>query len=313
MANRYHLVAIQMQVHLEQYATPQAFEKKIHSLLSAVRKRVHRTKRVLVVFPEDVGLGLLFTPDYDSIRFCETTAQVREVLARKYQKAIEPLLQGLNTKEGGSLTRLLIRLLSPKVEAIYRETFSRAARQFGYWIVAGSAPLAGGEKVYNTTYSFNPDGELVQVQRKVHLVPLEQSGGLDLSEAAPETLGVFKTPFGTVGVLICYDAFHRELVDRVVKSGATLLAQPSFNPPLWNEAQAQEWETGLFATVQRYKGVIGINPMMVGSLFEIKPTGRSSIVAHVDLTPDKSGYLARAKTCDQEEILVYSSPVLGSG
>jgi hypothetical protein len=54
--------------------------------------------------------------------------------------------------------------------------------------------------------------------------------------------------------------------------------------------------------------MIGVNPMGVGGFFDVRAEGQSSIVAPRARTPDGSGYLARAKSKDQEEILIYPAP-----
>lgn len=295
------LVAIQMQYRLEDYRSAEAFRERVLGLMRTLRQRLSKGE-LLAVFPEDVGLGLIFTQDFERIQTSKTMVEAGLRLMERYQ---------INAfaSEGGfaGATRALLRTLSPFVERVYHETFAEAARVAKAWIVAGSAPIAQNECVYNICYAYNPKGERVLVQRKINLVPLEQESGLNLC-AAPRELPTVNTPAGKLGVLICLDGFYHELIDQHAKRGVRIIAMPSYNPLPWSKEEAQGWETGLLAGVQKHPNLIGVNPMGVGGFFDVYAEGQSSIVAQKAKTPDGSGYLARAKTKDQEEILYYPAP-----
>jgi predicted amidohydrolase len=294
------LVAVQMRIETHDYRSVEAFRERVFGVMRAIRQRVPK-EPVLVVFPEDVGLGLVFTQDYERVRTSKTMVEAGFRLMEKYRP------QPPDSEETVSFPMMVRRLLitlSPFVERVYHQVFSEAAKQFQAWVVGGSAPIAQGECVYNVCYTYNPAGERVLIQRKINLVPLEQELGLNLC-SAPRELPVVETPAGKLGVLICLDGFQHDLLAQLVRQGARLVAMPSFNPLPWTPEQAQGWEAGLWEGVQKHRGVIGINPMGVGQLFDVMAEGRSSIVAHRSETPDKSGYLCRAQTKDQEEILVW--------
>ncbi|MEN3002459.1 MAG: nitrilase-related carbon-nitrogen hydrolase [Armatimonadota bacterium] len=297
--------AIQMAYKLDDYSSREAFRKRVLALTSAVRQRVP-DKSLLVAFPEDVGLGLLFTQDFERVRTSKTIVEAGTRLMEKYRLSpFSDREQGKQPDAFATAVRKLIHLLSPFVERVYHETFAEAARTYRCWLIAGSAPLASGECVYNTCYVYNPSGERILIQRKVNLVPLEQEAGLNLCPADAEHLTPFETPAGKTGVLICYDAFFSALVDAMVKKGARVPVQPSFNPLPWTKEQCESWEAGLLAAAQRHPHLIGVNPMGVGQLFDVVAEGVSSIVAHKERTPDGTGYLARAKSHNSEEILIY--------
>lgn len=83
------------------------------------------------------------------------------------------------------------------------------------WLVGGSFPESDGGKLYNTSLSFDPSGKLVATHRKVHLFDIEIPNGIKFKES--ETLSAgnshtwFPTPFGNVGVGICYDMRFPEM------------------------------------------------------------------------------------------------------
>ncbi len=297
--------AIQMAYKLDDYSSREAFRKRVLELTSAARQRVPQ-KLLLVVFPEDVGLGLLFTQDFERVRTSKTMVEAGARLMEKYR--ISPYSDrelGRQPNAFATAVRKLLAHLSPFVERVYHETFSEAARAYHCYLVAGSAPIASGDCVFNTCYVYNPSGERILIQRKVNLVPLEQEAGLNLCPAPRDQLEPFETPAGKVGVLICYDAFFHELVDALVKRGVPIITQPSFNPLPWTREQRESWENGLLAAAQRHPQLIGVNPMGVGQLFDVSAEGVSSIVAHRERTPDGTGYLARARSHTSEEIVVY--------
>ncbi|MCX7992760.1 MAG: hypothetical protein N2651_03720 [Fimbriimonadales bacterium] len=301
MAQDTTLVAVQMRYRLEDYRSAEAFRERILGLMRTVRQRVPKGE-LLVVFPEDVGLGLIFTQDFERVQSAKSMVEAGLRLMERLQ------INTINAEGGfAGATRSLLRTLSPFVERVYHEAFSEAARMAKAWIVAGSAPIAQGDCVHNVSYTYNPKGERVLTQRKINLVPLEQEAGLNLC-AAPCELPVVNTPAGKLGVLICLDGFYHELIDQHVKRGVRVISMPSYNPLPWTKEEAQGWENGLLAGVQKYPNLTGVNPMGVGGFFDVNAEGQSSIVTQKTKTLDGSGYLARAKSKDQEEILYYPAP-----
>ena len=75
-----------------------------------------------------------------------------------------------------------------------------------------SEPRTGA---FNTCAVFNPSGNLVAKHRKVHLFDIDVPGKITFKESDTLTGGdgitVFDTPFGRVGVGICYDIRFPEL------------------------------------------------------------------------------------------------------
>ena len=97
------------------------------------------------------------------------------------------------------------------------QTFlAETARQLGIWLVGGSIPLIASEegKVLNSCLVFNPQGERVARYDKIHLFGF-QNGRERYDESASIEAGhqpvAFNTPFGRVGLSICYDLRFPEL------------------------------------------------------------------------------------------------------
>lgn len=93
---------------------------------------------------------------------------------------------------------------------------SALARRHRIWVVAGSLPVRSGdpERVFNTTFVYNPDGEGVARYDKIHLFSFARDAeSYDEGRTiAPGTQTVaFQAPFGRVGLSICYDLRFPEL------------------------------------------------------------------------------------------------------
>lgn len=75
--------------------------------------------------------------------------------------------------------------------------------------------------------------------------------------------------------------------------------------PSANSEEYYFWRTmrGIWPRVQESQ-VYGVGANMVGHFMGITFTGRSCLLAPLELTPNQDGFIARAKTFDSEEIVV---------
>lgn len=94
------------------------------------------------------------------------------------------------------------------------------SQRTGAWIAAGLAERAG-DRVYNSAVLVGPSGEL-HVYRKLHLWGIERQ----LYDAGSDMICV-QTPFGKIGLAICYDLWFPELGRKLALAGATLIAAPA--------------------------------------------------------------------------------------
>ena len=104
------------------------------------------------------------------------------------------------------------------------------ARRHGIWLIGGSLPLAAEDenKLRNSCIVFNPQGKAVARYDKIHLFGYSK-GDENYDEAATIEAGqtpiVFDSPFGRIGLGICYDLRFPELFRRMGK--IDLLVLPS--------------------------------------------------------------------------------------
>lgn len=97
-----------------------------------------------------------------------------------------------------------------------QDFLSASARRHGVWLVGGSLPLIADVpgKVLNSCLVFDPQGERVARYDKIHLFGFEKGGERydeSATIAAGSALSAFDTPFGRVGLSICYDMRFPEL------------------------------------------------------------------------------------------------------
>lgn len=132
------------------------------------------------------------------------------------------------------------------------QAISRWARESGVWLVGGTLPEAidGDARVYNTTLVFSPEGREVGRYRKIHLFDVALGAdGRDVyresSHCAPgDQLVVVPTPFGGIGLSICYDLRFPELYRALVDRGARWILVPS---AFTRETGKDHWEVLLRA------------------------------------------------------------------
>ena len=122
-----------------------------------------------------------------------------------YAESLPDIGDGLESADGGSD--------GPKWSSSASRLLMQAARDHGMWIIGGSVPERvledGEEKIYNTCLVLNPEGVVVAKHRKVHLFDIDVPGGITFFESETLSPGSsvshFATPFGEIGVGICYD------------------------------------------------------------------------------------------------------------
>ena len=109
-------------------------------------------------------------------------------------------------------------------------------------LIGGSIPEKENNKIYNTSFIFDSEGNQISRHRKMHLFDIDIKGGQRFKESESLTAGdsicVFNTPFCKIGVCICFDMRFPELSRLMVLKGAKIIIVPAaFNmttgPPHW--------------------------------------------------------------------------------
>ena len=114
------------------------------------------------------------------------------------------------------------------------------AREYGIWLIGGSIPeieidsISGMENIYNTCLVINPLGEITGKHRKMHMFDINVPGKITFKESDSLTAGdevcVVETPWGLLGVGICYDIRFPELATIMRDRGCKMFVYPgAFN------------------------------------------------------------------------------------
>jgi predicted amidohydrolase len=117
--------------------------------------------------------------------------------------------------------------------SIQLDILQQKAREHGVWLMIGSLPEASYDldRPYNSTVVIDPVGRIRASYRKIHLFSLTTGNPSDLNEAATIAPGsepiIADTPFGGIGLTICYDLRFPELYRALTAAGATVLTVPS--------------------------------------------------------------------------------------
>jgi len=114
------------------------------------------------------------------------------------------------------------------------ETLQEWAAEYDIWIMGGSIPLKSKthpKKVTNTSLLISPEGAIKARYDKIHLFDVQLSGDRTYKESKQVTPGnkpvVAKTPFGKVGLSVCYDLRFPELYRELSEQGADMIFIPS--------------------------------------------------------------------------------------
>ncbi len=129
---------------------------------------------------------------------------------------------------------------------VIQDFLSQVARKYAVWIVAGTIPLIANNenKIRAACLIYNAAGEQVARYDKMHLfdvsVPNTDEEYLESNSIeAGEQPMVVDTPFGKVGLAICYDLRFPELFRELINLGAEILIIPS---AFTFETGAAHWE-----------------------------------------------------------------------
>lgn len=303
-----NLVAVQAQVSLEVYESSETFRRWILGLTEEATKGLPAAP-TLVAFPEMIGFPLLLTlAEPQTLQGKTIMRSLWRFLGGHWSQVLELAVKHRHV----SLSAAFLPSAIPAYLA-YKNAFAEAARTFGVTLVAGSSLLPHitdeasrgthitSPKVYNTSFVFAPTGQLLGRSQKIYLTPGFESQ-LGLSRGTLSGLHALQTPVGKVAVPICLDAFYTSVIDHLDGLGTDIVVMPSANPLPWTGrwaanpelTEGEAWlKYGLLQQLQNRSSIrYGVNPMLVGQVWDIAFEGCSSLVA---VRKDTTELLEQAK------------------
>lgn len=120
----------------------------------------------------------------------------------------------------------------PEDRHVALAAFRDLACETGLWLHAGTlAVLAADGRVANRAYVIAPSGDIVASYDKIHMFDVDLPNGESYRESATFAAGeravVAKTPWGGIGLTICYDLRFPHLFRALAKAGADFLTVPA--------------------------------------------------------------------------------------
>ncbi len=115
-----------------------------------------------------------------------------------------------------------------------QEFLAQQARRHGIWLVGGTVPLhaESENKIRAACLLYNDQGQQVARYDKIHLFDVSVVGSDDRYTESETIEGgdqavVVDTPFGRLGLAVCYDLRFPELFRTMVDQGVEIVALPS--------------------------------------------------------------------------------------
>lgn len=119
-------------------------------------------------------------------------------------------------------------------QGLIQDDLARWARQYQVWIVAGTIPLRSTDpqRPYASLLVYNSQGQVAARYDKIHLFDVTVDDELKTYTESQtnhpgDQLVVVDTPFGRLGLSICYDLRFPELYRELVTKGAEIFVVPS--------------------------------------------------------------------------------------
>jgi predicted amidohydrolase len=139
------------------------------------------------------------------------------------------------------------------------------ARETGAWLLVGSLSIRlETGKLANRSFLFDPSGAVRARYDKIHMFDSDPPDGQPYRESATFEPGdravIADTPFGRLGLSICYDVRFPALYAELARAGATIIAVPAaFTVPTgaahWQVLlRARAIETGSFVIAPAQTG-----------------------------------------------------------
>ena len=210
------------------------------------------------------------------------------------------------------------------------DLFSGLAKDQGVAILLGSLAIQTEDgKIANRSFMIDRGGDITARYDKIHLFDVDLPNGESYLESGTVRPGeravLAPTPWGPLGLTICYDIRFAALYRRLAQAGAKMLAAPAAFTKTTGEAhwhvlqRARAIENGAFVFSPSQYGVHAGGRECYGHSVIIDPWGRvladggeeaGYVIAEVDLAEaDKARSMIAALQHDRDFALVEESPL----
>ncbi|MFP4240128.1 carbon-nitrogen hydrolase family protein [Rhodosalinus sp.] len=172
----------------------------------------------------------LTSSDQPEENLATVTRLLREAAAEGAGFVLTPEVTNCVSASRAHQTSVLTHEANDPVLAGLREEAARA----GLWLLIGSLALKtddADERFANRSFLIGPEGRIVARYDKIHMFDVQVSDSETYRESAGFRPGrrarLAETPFGTVGLTVCYDLRFPYLYRALAQEGAEILTVPS--------------------------------------------------------------------------------------
>lgn len=251
--------------------------------------------------PEKLGLALVQLNSGPEMAANIEAAEglIREAAAGGAKFVLTPEMTSLlETRNGPLLEKTFTESEDPGLPR-----FTGLARQLGLWLLIGSLPVKiSADRLANRSFLIGPEGRIVARYDKIHMFDVDLEGGESYRESKSFEAGkapvLAPTPWGPVGLTVCYDLRFPYLFRKLALMGARMLAVPAAFTKVTGEKhwhillRARAIETGCFVLApaqcgehsqgrETYGHSLIVNPW--GEIVDEAPEGPGLVVATIDL------------------------------
>lgn len=193
--------------------------------------------------------------------------------------------------------------LAESIPGLTTNTLAEITKELGIYLIVPLFEVVLETVFYNTSVVLGPGGTIVSKYRKMHIP--QDPGFEEKFFFAPGDLGwpVFETPWGKMGVLICWDQWYPEAARMMALRGARLIFYPTAIGRLDSESEAlgeeqhQAWET-----VQRGHGVA--NGCYIAACNRVGREGDTHFWGQSFVSNHYGTILGRGSRTDEQVVLV---------
>ncbi|MFY8327071.1 carbon-nitrogen hydrolase family protein [Pseudoalteromonas sp. ZZD1] len=140
----------------------------------------------------------------------------------------------------------------------YQTKLATLCRKYGIWLAAGTMPIASSDDKYlAASLLFNNHGDVVAQYNKMHLFDVDVADGTgayresNFTQAGNDVV-VVDSPFGKIGLTVCYDLRFSCLFNALQRRGAEIILVPSAFTTVTGKAHWQPLLTARAIETQSY-------------------------------------------------------------
>ena len=271
---------VQRQIH-----PVKSIEKYIDILCGFVDQAV-KDNSYLIIFPEYNFFDLFgLIPGFNFLN---------QILNKKAIKVKDKKKESHLKGNNNFLTTVFKGAAKP-IEAGIKRIFSLLAKEYGIYIYTGSYILKEKEAIYNAGSLFDPEGNLIGTQKKMHLTDFEVKIGIKRASK----MEVYSLPFGKVVCPICMDATYFETFRIAREIGADMVILPIANLEEYTVWKALR---GIWPRVQE-SYLYGLKSSLNGWIAGMHFTGKAGIFAPLLMTEKKDGVLSLSPSYEGNHLI----------